>query len=223
MRTGLIAKKVGMSSYFTESGILIPVTLLKIEDCQVIEHKTKTKNGYNALVLGYGDGANKINKPQVSHYTKLGHDKPKRHLMEFRISEDAFVEVGKELLVNHFIQGQFVDVSGVSIGKGFAGVMKRWNFAGLRASHGVSVSHRSHGSTGQRQDPGRVFKGKKMAGHMGARSVTKQNLQVVLVDKDLGIIAVKGAVPGASNSYVVLKDAIKKSFSENAPYPALTN
>ncbi len=220
MRTGLIAQKLGMTRMFDESGHHVPVTVLKVDNCQVISVQTKEKNGYVSLQLGAGERKVKnISKPVRGHYAKAKVE-PKAKLMEFRVSEDAVIKVGSTLLASHFIVGQKVDVSGISIGKGFAGAMKRWNFAGLRATHGVSVSHRSHGSTGQCQDPGKVFKGKKMAGHMGARNCTVQNLQVVSVDEDKGLIFVKGAVPGAKKSWVTIKDAVKQEAPKEAPFPA---
>jgi large subunit ribosomal protein L3 len=217
MRTGLVAKKVGMSAIFNSSGDRVPVTLLKIEGCQVIN--SKIVNGKNKLEVGAFDkNVNRTSKPLKGYFAK--HQiAPKQKIVEFNISEDAVINSGTELEVNHFVVGQYVDVVGTSIGKGFAGVMKRHNFGGLRASHGVSVSHRSHGSTGQRQDPGKVFKGKKMAGHMGVRRVTKQNLQVVLVDVEKKIIAVRGSVPGAKESFLVIQDAVKRALPTSAPFP----
>lgn len=220
MRTGLIAKKLGMTSVYTEEGIETPVTILLVENCQVVAKKTVAKDGYSALQLGVGTiKAKNVSKPLRGHFAKAKVE-PKRKLVEFRVAENAMIETGVEIVASHFVPGQFVDVTGNSIGKGFAGVMKRHNFAGLEASHGVSVSHRSAGSTGQRQDPGRVFKGKKMAGHMGTVRVTTQNLQIVSVDEDRGFIMVKGAIPGAENGFVLVKDACKKGTHPLAPFPA---
>ncbi|XVN41311.1 MAG: 50S ribosomal protein L3 [Rickettsia endosymbiont of Argas persicus] len=210
MRTGIIAQKVGMTSIFNNSGQRISLTLLKVDDCQVVSHKTTEKHGYNALVVGIKDKKlSRVNKPmkQIFANAKIS---PKTKLKEFRISEDNFIDVATNLEVDHFSAGQFVDVTATTIGKGFAGSMKRHNFRGLEASHGVSISHRSHGSTGQRQDPGKVFKGKKMAGHMGCNQVTIQNLKIFAVDKEQGLIMVQGSVPGHKGSYISIKDAIKK-------------
>ncbi len=219
MRTGLIAKKLGMTRMFDNDGHHLPVTILKVENCQVVSVQTEEKNGYISLQLGAGSRkAKNISKPVRGHYAKAKVE-PKAKLVEFVVSQDAVVEVGTEIPVSHFVEGQFVDVSGVTIGKGFAGAMKRWNFGGMRATHGVSVSHRAHGSTGQCQDPGKVFKGKKMAGHMGARSQTVQNLKVVSVDEEQGLIFVYGAVPGAKKGWVTIHDAVKKTLPENAPFP----
>ena len=219
MRSGVIAQKVGMTRIFTDAGEHIPVTVLRLEHCQVVGHRTSEKNGYTALQLGAG-------RPKVKRLTRAarGHFavanvEPKRKLAEFRVSPDNLIEVGAEITADHFVEGQYVDVSGTSIGKGFAGAMKRHGFHGLRASHGVSVSHRSHGSTGQRQDPGKVFKGKKMAGHMGDVSVTTQNLRVVKTDPERGLIMIRGAVPGAKGGWVLLRDAVKRSLPEAAPKP----
>ncbi|MBY0408006.1 MAG: 50S ribosomal protein L3 [Rickettsiales bacterium] len=220
MRTGLIAKKVGMTNIYNDAGVEMPVTVLAIENCQVISLKTKEKHGYTAVQLGAGAAKVKnVSKSLRGHFAAAKVE-PKRKVVEFRVSEDALLETGAELVPSHFVPGQFVDVTGNAVGKGFAGVMKRWNFAGLEATHGVSVSHRSHGSTGQRQDPGRVFKGKKMAGHMGTNRVTTQNLQVVRVDDELGYIMIKGAVPGSDNGFVLVKDAVKKGTFPGVPYPA---
>lgn len=220
MRTGIIAQKVGMTRYFNEDGEHVPVTVLKLEKVEVVAKKTKDKDGYSALQIGYGERkAKNTTKPLRGHFAKAK-VKPKKKLAEFRVAENALLDIGAEILPSHFVAGQFVDVVGTSIGKGFQGVMKRHNFAGLEATHGVSVSHRSHGSTGQRQDPGRVFKGKKMAGHMGQVRVTTQNLTVVHADDDKGYILVKGAVPGSENSYVLVRDAVKRSVHPSAPYPA---
>ena len=219
MRTGVIAKKLGMARFFDEAGAHVPVTVLSLEGCQVVAHRTKDKDGYVALQLGAGaKKAKNTTKAERGHFAK-GLVEPKRHVAEFRVSEDALVDVGAELSADHFVAGQKVDVSGLTVGKGFAGAMKRWNFGGLRATHGVSVSHRSHGSTGQRQDPGKVFKGKKMAGHMGNVQVTTQNLEVVQTDKDRGLILVRGAVPGTKGNWVLVRDAVKRALPENAPKP----
>jgi large subunit ribosomal protein L3 len=220
MRTGLIAKKIGMTSVYTAEGNETPVTVLVVENCQVVAHKTQAKDGYTALQLGAGAAkAKNTTKSLRGHFAKAKVE-PKRKLVEFRVDEKALVDVGAELAASHFVPGQFVDVIGTSVGKGFAGVMKRHNFAGLEATHGVSVSHRSAGSTGQRQDPGRVFKGKKMAGHMGSVRVTTQNLQVISIDDEQGLILVRGAVPGAENGYVLVRDAVKKGAHPQAPFPA---
>lgn len=220
MRTGLIAQKLGMSRVFTEIGEHVPVTVLKIDNCQVVAQKTTERDGYDAVQIGAGVAKVKnVSKPLRGHFAKAKVE-PKRKVAEFRVSADNLLEPGKELSAKHFVVGQYVDVSGSSIGKGFAGVMKRHNFAGLEATHGVSISHRSHGSTGQRQDPGRVFKGKKMAGHMGDRNVTTQNLLVMAADEEEGIIMLRGAVPGAKGSYVLLSDAIKRALPSSAPVPA---
>ena len=220
MRTGLIAKKLGMTSVYDDAGTEMSVTVLQVENCQVVAQKTKEKNGYVAVQLGAGSvKAKNMSKAMRGHFAKSKVE-PKRKLVEFRVSENALIEPGSELLPSHFVAGQYVDVTGNTVGKGFAGVMKRWNFAGLEATHGVSVSHRSHGSTGQRQDPGRVFKGKKMAGHLGTERVTQQNLKVVSVDDAQGLILVSGAVPGTENGYVLVKDSVKKGMHPNAPFPA---
>ena len=220
MRTGLIAKKLGMSRIFEMDGTHVPVTVLHVDGLEVVSIRTKEKDGYSAVQLGCGSvKAKNLSKPLKGHFAKANVE-PKQKLAEFRVSDECMLSVGDKLSVEHFVAGQFVDVCGTSIGKGFAGVMKRHNFAGLEASHGVSISHRSHGSTGQRQDPGKVFKGKKMAGHLGDERVTVQNLKVVSVDADKGLIMVKGAVPGSENSWVYVTDAIKKSASVELPMPA---
>ncbi len=220
MRSGLIAKKVGMTRLFMEDGKQIPVTVLQLDNLQVVAQRTSDKDGYSAVQLGAGTPkVKRVSKALRGYYAGAG-VAPKRKLAEFRVSEDNLIEVGAELSAEHFVEGQKVDVSGTSIGKGFAGAMKRHNFGGLRASHGVSISHRSHGSTGQCQDPGRVFKGKKMAGHMGAVRVTTQNLEVVKTDADRGLIMVKGAVPGSKGGWVTIKDAVKKKLPEGVPFPA---
>lgn len=220
MRTGLIAKKLGMSRIFEVDGTHVPVTVLQVNGLEVVAVKTQEKDGYTSVQLGCGDiKAKNLTKPMKGYFAKANVE-PKSKLAEFRVSEDCLLNVGDKLSVEHFVPGQFVDVCGTSIGKGFAGVMKRHNFSGLEASHGVSISHRSHGSTGQRQDPGKVFKGKKMAGHMGDERVTVQNLKVVAVNADKGLIMVKGGVPGSDNSWVYVTDAIKKSASVKLPMPA---
>ncbi len=220
MRTGLLARKVGMTRVFREKGENVPVTVLQIDDLRVVAHKTDEKDGYNALQVGFGKAKVKnVSKAMRGHYAKSKIE-PKQRLVEFRISDDNFVDIGAEFSANHFVDGQYVDCCGTSIGKGFAGGMKRHGFAGLRASHGVSISHRSLGSTGQCQDPGRVFKGKKMAGQMGATRVTTQNLEIVSTDDARGLILVKGAVPGSKGGYVRITDAVKKAMVEGLPFPA---
>ncbi len=220
MRTGLIARKEGMSRIFDEDGRHIPVTVLKVDECQVIAVRTEEQNGYVAVQLGAGKAkVKRVSKQNRGHFAKAKVE-PKKKLAEFRVSNENVLEVGAELGANHFIAGQFVDVCATSKGKGFQGAMKRHNFGGMRASHGVSVSHRAHGSTGQCQDPGRVFKGKKMAGHMGAERVTTQNLEIVGVDLEDNLILVKGAVPGAKQGWVLVSDAEKKAAPEGVPLPA---
>jgi len=220
MRSGVIAQKVGMTRIYTEEGVNVPVTVLQMEKVQVVAQRTQEKNGYTALQLGAGTAKVKnVSKPMRGHFA-VAKVEPKRKLAEFRVTEENLVPVGAEIIAAHYMPGQYVDVTGTTIGKGFAGAMKRHNFGGLRASHGVSISHRSHGSTGQCQDPGKVFKGKKMAGHMGAARVTTQNLEVVKTDTARGLIMVKGAVPGSKGGWVTVKDAVKKPFPENAPVPA---
>ena len=220
MRSGMIAQKLGMTRIFGEDGSHIPVTVLKVDNCQVVAKKNNETDGYNAIQVGVGLAkVKRISKQMRGHFAKAEVE-PKQRLHEFRVSEEALLEPGAEILVDHFVVGQKVDVAGTSIGKGFAGAMKRHNFAGLRASHGVSVSHRSHGSTGNSQDPGKVWKGKKMAGHMGDARVTIQNLMVVSTDLEKGIILLKGAVPGAKGSYVLIKDAVKDDVPDEAPFPA---
>ena len=220
MRTGVIARKLGMTRVFTEQGEHVPVTVLDMAGCQVVGVRRGERDGYDALQLGVGEAKVKnVGKAMRGHFAKAK-VKPKRKLAEFRVSEDAVLDVGAELSANHFVPGQFIDVVGTSIGKGFAGAMKRHNFAGLRASHGVSISHRAHGSTGQCQDPGKVFKGKKMAGHLGDKRVTTHNLRVVSTDEDRGLVLVRGAVPGAEGGWVLLRDAVKKQRPEEAPFPA---
>ncbi len=220
MRSGVIAKKLGMTRLFMEDGRQVPVTVLQLDGLQVVSTRTAEKDGYTAVQLGAGAAkAKRVSAPMRGHFAKAS-VAPKRKIAEFRVSPENLIEVGEEITADHYFEGQFVDIAGTSIGKGFAGAMKRHNFAGLRASHGVSISHRSHGSTGQCQDPGKVFKGKKMAGHMGAARVTTQNLQVVRTDSDRGLIMVKGAVPGSKGGWVTIKDAVKKPFPENAILPA---
>ena len=220
MRTGVIAKKLGMTRLFLEDGRQVPVTVLQLDNLQVVAQRTADQDGYTALQLGAGDAKPKnVTAPMRGHFAKAN-VAPKRKIVEFRVSEDNLVPVGEEIIAAHYFAGQFVDIAGTSIGKGFAGAMKRHNFGGLRASHGVSISHRSHGSTGQCQDPGKVFKGKKMAGHLGAVRVTTQNLQVVRTDADRGLIMVKGSVPGSKGGWVTIKDAVKKATAENTIYPA---
>lgn len=220
MRTGLIAKKLGMSRIFESDGTHVPVTVLSVDDLKVVDVKTMERDGYTAVQLGTGAvKAKNVSKPLKGHFAKANVE-PKKKLAEFRVSEDCLLSVGDELSVEHFVAGQFVDVCSNSKGKGFAGVMKRHNFAGLEASHGVSISHRSHGSTGQRQDPGKVFKGKKMAGHMGDERVTVQNLKVAAIDAARGLIMVKGAVPGGENAWVYVTDAVKIPSKVELPTPA---
>ena len=220
MRCGVIAEKLGMTRLFTEGGEHVPVTVLALRGCQVVSQRTKERDGYFAVQLGAGEAKTKnVTRAMRGHFAK-SKVMPKKRLVEFRVDEDALVDVGAVLSADHFLEGQFVDVTGVSIGKGFAGAMKRHNFSGLRASHGVSISHRSHGSTGQCQDPGKVFKGKKMAGHMGDARVTTQNLRVVATDDARGLIMVRGAVPGAAGGWVRVTDAVKKTRPEDAPFPA---
>ena len=220
MRSGLIAQKVGMTRVFNDAGEHLPVTVLKVDGCQVVSVRTAEKDGYTAVQLGAGSPKVKnVSKAMRGHFAKAKVE-PKRKLAEFRVSEDAMLEIGAELSADHFVAGQAIDVVGTSVGKGFAGAMKRHNFAGLRASHGVSISHRAHGSTGNSQDPGRVFKGKKMAGHMGARRVTTQNLTVVSTDPEQGLILVRGAVPGSADGWVLIRDAVKGTLPEDAPFPA---
>jgi large subunit ribosomal protein L3 len=218
-RSGVIAQKVGMTRVFTEAGEHVPVTVLRLNNCQVLGHRTKEKNGYLALQLGSGSRKVKnVTKAERGSFA-IAKVEPKREIAEFRVSEDAMIPVGAEITADHFVVGQFVDVTGTSIGKGFAGGMKRWNFGGLRASHGVSISHRSIGSTGGRQDPGKTFKNKKMPGHMGVDRVTTLNLKVVQTDVERGLILVEGAVPGAKGGWIMVRDAVKKSLPKDAPKP----
>src|ERR1700694_985443 len=219
MRSGVIAQKVGMTRVFTETGEHVPVTVLRLANCQVVAHRTKENGGYVALQLGSGGRKVKnVSKAERGHFA-VAKVEPKRHLAEFRVSEDGLIPVGAEITADHFVVGQYVDVTGTSIGKGFAGAMKRWNFAGLRASHGVSISHRSHGSTGGRQDPGKTFKNKKMAGHLGVERVTTLNLKVVQTDIERGLILVESAVPGNKGGWIALRDAVKKRLPDGVPKP----
>ena len=220
MRTGVIAKKMGMTRLFQDDGRHVPVTVLSLEGNQVVSVRDKERDGYVAVQLGAGTAKVKnISKPERGHFAKAQVE-PKARLVEFRVADDAVLEVGAEIAADHFVAGQYVDIAGQTQGKGFAGAMKRWNFGGLRATHGVSVSHRSHGSTGQRQDPGKVFKNKKMAGHMGDRQRTQQNLEVVSTDVERGLIFVKGSVPGSKGAWLIVKDSVKVARHADAPYPA---
>ena len=220
MRTGLLAKKLGMTRIFKDDGTHVPVTVLHIDALQVVAARTEEKDGYTAVQLGWGKAKVKnVSQPNQGHFAKAKVE-PKAKLAEFRVDADALLEPGATLSAAHFVVGQIVDVSGTTKGKGFAGAMKRWNFSGLEASHGVSVSHRSHGSTGNRQDPGKTFKNKKMAGHLGAERITTQNLEVALVDAEKGLLMIKGAVPGAKGGYVLVRDAVKKTRHAEAPFPA---
>ena len=219
MRTGVIAKKVGMTRLFQEDGRHVPVTVLALEDCQVVSVRTADRDGYVAVQLGAGEAKQKnVAKPQREHFAKA--QVPlKMRVAEFRVADDALLEVGATIAASHFVPGQLVDVGGHTQGKGFQGAMKRWGFGGMRATHGVSVSHRAHGSTGNRQDPGKVFKNKKMAGHMGDRQRTQQNLEVVRTDAVRGLIFVKGSVPGSKNAWLLVRDAVKLPIPEGAPFP----
>src|SRR3954471_12345780 len=220
MRTGLIAQKLGMTRVFTGEGNHVAVTVLRVANCQVVAQRTQETDGYTALQLGVGSAKVKnVTKPQRGHFAKAKVE-PKARLVEFRVSDDALVDVGAEITVGHFVPGQRVDVTGTSIGKGFAGGMKRWNFSGLRATHGVSVSHRSLGSTGQRQSPGKTFKNKKMAGQLGNERVTTQSLEIVQSDPERGLILIKGAVPGSENGWVLVRDAAKRKAPGDLPFPA---
>src|ERR1700689_779576 len=219
MRSGIIAKKLGMTRIFTDAGDHVPVTVLKVEGCQVVAHRTQEKNGYTALQLGIGRAKVKnVSKAERNRFA-VAHVEPKLKLAEFRVAEDKLIPVGAKITADHFLVGQFVDVTGVTLGKGFAGGMKRWNFHGLRASHGVSISHRSHGSTGGRQDPGKTWKNKKMAGHMGVDQVTTQNLRVGPADPERGLILVEGSVPGHAGGWISVRDAVKKPLPKEAPSP----
>jgi len=219
MRTGLVAQKLGMTRVFNDAGEHVPVTVLKLDNVQVVAVRTEEKDGYNAVQLGIGAAKVKnVTKPQRGHFAKAKVE-PKRKLVEFRVGKDGLLPVGAEMSATHFVAGQIVDVTGTTIGKGFAGAMKRWNFGGLEASHGVSVSHRSHGSTGNRQDPGRTFKNKKMAGHLGSERVTTQNLKVVSTDEAKGLILIHGAVPGHNGAWVLVRDAAKRKAPKDLPFP----
>jgi len=220
MRSGLIVQKLGMTRLFTEAGKHVPVTVLKLDKCQVVAQRTEETDGYSAVQLGSGFAKVKRTSSAMRGHFAKAKVEPKRRVAEFRVSADNLIDVGAELSAAHFIEGQKVDATGTSIGKGFAGAMKRHNFGGLRATHGVSISHRSHGSTGQCQDPGKVFKGKKMAGHMGDSRVTIQNLEVVKTDTTRGLLMVKGAVPGAKGGWILLRDAVKRPLPADLPYPA---
>ena len=220
MRTGLIGKKVGMTRVFDDGGVHVPVTVVHVEACQVVAQRTEEKDGYTALQLGVGTAKVKRMGNPLRGYFRKASVEPKAKLGEFRVSEDGLVDVGAEISVDHFVDGQYVDVTGTTIGKGFAGVMKRHNFKGLRASHGVSVSHRSGGSTGQCQDPGKVFKGKKMAGHMGDVQATQQNLRVVRTVPEEGLILIRGSVPGSKGGWITISDAVKKTLPDGVPMPA---
>jgi large subunit ribosomal protein L3 len=220
MRTGLLAKKLGMTRIFKEDGTHVPVTVLHVDNVQVVAARTEEKDGYTAVQIGYGKAKVKnVSQPNKGHYAKAKVE-PKAKLVEFRVDADATLEPGATLSAAHFVAGQIVDISGTTKGKGFAGAMKRWNFSGLEASHGVSISHRSHGSTGNRQDPGKTFKNKKMAGHLGQERVTTQNLEVAAVDAAKGLLMIKGAVPGAKGGYVLVRDAVKRARHADAPFPA---
>ncbi|ACI52696.1 ribosomal protein L3 [Gluconacetobacter diazotrophicus PA1 5] len=220
MRTGLIAKKLGMTRLFKEDGTHVPVTVLHVDNLQVVDVRTQDRDGYTAVQLGFGNAKVKnVSKPNRGHFARVKVE-PKKKLAEFRVADDAVLEAGATLSAAHFVVGQKVDVTSTSKGKGFAGAMKRWNFAGLEASHGVSISHRSHGSTGNRQDPGKTFKNKKMAGHLGSERVTTLNLEVAAVDAEKNLLMVRGSVPGGKNELVLVRDAIKKARHAEAPYPA---
>jgi large subunit ribosomal protein L3 len=219
MRSGVLAQKVGMTRLFTATGEHVPVTVLRLANCQVVAHRTKDKNGYVALQLGAGSRkVLRATKAERGNFA-VAKVEPKRKLTEFRVDDDAMIPVGAEITADHFVVGQYVDVTGTSTGKGFAGPMKRWNFAGLRASHGVSISHRSHGSTGGRQDPGKTFKNKKMAGHLGVERVTTLNLKVRQTDVERGLILVEGAVPGVKGGWITVRDAVKKKLPDGVPMP----
>ena len=219
MRTGVIAKKLGMTRFFDETGSHVPVTVLSLDGCQVTAQRTKDKDGYVALQLGAGaKKAKNTSKAMRGHFAKAQVE-PKRTVAEFRVTQDNLIDVGAEITADHFLPGQKVDITGVTVGKGFAGAMKRWNFGGMRATHGVSVSHRAHGSTGNRQDPGRTFPGKKMAGHLGQETVTTLNVTVWRVDTERGLILVKGSVPGTEGTFVKIRDAVKVALPADAPKP----
>jgi len=219
MRSGVIAQKVGMTRIFTDGGEHVPVTVLRLDGCQVVAHRTEEKNGYVAVQLGAGRAKVKnVSNAERGHFA-VAKVEPKRRVAEFRVDKDGLIPVGAELTADHYVPGQFVDVTGITVGKGFAGAMKRWNFGGLRATHGVSVSHRSHGSTGNRQDPGKPFKNTKMAGHRGQERVTTQNLKVIRTDVEQGLILVEGAVPGSKGGWILVSDAVKKPLPKDAPLP----
>ena len=219
MRSGVVAQKMGMTRLFTDAGEHVPVTVLRLAQCQVVAHRSKDKNGYVALQLGAGERrAGNMSKADRGYFAKANVE-PKRKLAEFRVSDDAMIPVGAEITADHFVEGQFVDVCGISVGKGFAGGMKRWNFGGLRATHGVSISHRSIGSTGGRQDPGKTFKNKKMPGHMGSDRITTLNLKVAKIDIERGLVMVEGAVPGSKGGWITVRDAVKKKLHKDAPKP----
>lgn len=220
MRSGVVAQKVGMTRVYNDAGEHIPVTVLRLENCQVVAQRTEEKNGYTAVQVGVGKAKAKNTNKSVRGQFAVAKVEPKSKVVEFRVSSDNLIEVGSEIIASHFVDGQLVDVTGTSIGKGFAGAMKRHNFGGMRATHGVSVSHRAHGSTGQCQDPGKVFKGKRMAGHMGSTRVTTQNLEIVSTDVDRGLLLIKGAVPGSKGTWVTVRDAIKAALPKDAPVPA---
>jgi len=219
MRSGIIARKLGMTRIYQDDGTAVPVTVLKVDNVHVVGHKTKDKHGYTAVQLGSGTPKVKnLTKADRGHFAKAKVE-PKRKLQEFRVSDDAFIPVGAEVTADHFVPGQFVDVTGTTKGKGFQGGMKRWNFGGLRATHGVSIRHRSIGSTGNRQDPGKVFKNKKMPGHLGVETVTTQNIAVVKTDKERGLILLKGSIPGSEGGWVSVRDAVKRKLPDSAPKP----
>lgn len=219
MRTGVIARKMGMTRLFQDDGRHVPVTVLSLEGCQVVGQRTADTDGYVALQLGAGTAkAKNVAKPQRGQFGKAEVE-PKAKVVEFRVADDALVDVGTEISADHFVTGQMVDITGTTQGKGFAGAMKRWGFGGMRATHGVSISHRAHGSTGNRQDPGKVFKNKKMAGHMGARQRTQQNLEIVRTDAERGLLFVKGSVPGSKGAWLLVRDAVKLPAHAERPYP----
>ena len=219
MRSGVIAQKVGMTRVFTDAGEHVPCTVLKVDNCQVVAHRTMEKNGYVALQVGVGTAKVKnVSRAERGRFA-VAQVEPKQKLAEFRVTEDGVIPVGAEITADHFVEGQFVDVTGTTLGKGFAGGMKRWNFGGLRATHGVSVSHRSIGGTGGRQDPGKTFKNKKMPGHLGVERVTTQNLRVVRTDVERGLILVEGAVPGHAGGWIFVRDAVKRKAPADLPMP----
>ena len=219
MRSGVIAQKLGMTRIFTDAGVHVPVTVLKLDHCQVVAHRTQDKNGYTAVQIGSGMAKVKnVSKAERGHFA-VAKVEPKRKVAEFRVEDADLIPVGAEITADHFVAGQFVDVTGTTTGKGFAGGMKRWNFGGLRATHGVSISHRSLGSTGGRQDPGKTFKNKKMGGHLGVERVTTQNLRVVQTDPERGLILVEGAVPGVKGGWIYVRDAVKRALPKDAPKP----